>query len=269
MIERYIRFQKKNETQPRWGMIEGVDIQEISHAPWKDSVQRSGELLKLSDVMLLAPVEPTKILAFGYNYRDLFKDKAAKARENEPHFSDVGFEPVVFLKSPNCIAAPEAAIQFPNFVSEVWVEVEVAVVIGKKAKDIQTEKEAKDVLFGLTIGNDITALNISGRDWHLARSKALDGFCPIGPELVRGFDDSNCKMTTLVNERLSQSSESGQRILNSLQSIIFASKLMTLEPGDVILTGTPLGGRQSIVKPGDQSVLKIDGLGQLRNTFVN
>jgi 2-keto-4-pentenoate hydratase/2-oxohepta-3-ene-1,7-dioic acid hydratase in catechol pathway len=121
-------------------------------------------------------------------------------------------------------------------------------------------------VFGVTIGNDVTALNVLGRDWHLARSKGLDGFCPLGPELVRGFDDSDRALSTTISGRRTQSSTTANRVLGTLEAVALVSRLMTLEPGDVVLTGTPGGARQSLIRPGDLVELAIDGLGVLASS---
>jgi 2-keto-4-pentenoate hydratase/2-oxohepta-3-ene-1,7-dioic acid hydratase in catechol pathway len=138
-------------------------------------------------------------------------------------------------------------------------------VIGLRARGLRDAAAARDHVFGLTIGNDVTALNVLGRDWHLARSKSLDGFCPLGPELVRGLDDADRAMSTKIGGRITQSSTTANRVLGTLEAVALVSRMMTLEPGDLVLTGTPLGGRQSLIRPGDLVELAIDGLGVLAN----
>jgi 2-keto-4-pentenoate hydratase/2-oxohepta-3-ene-1,7-dioic acid hydratase in catechol pathway len=207
-------------------------------------------------------------LALAYNYKSLFADPTAKANAREPHFSDEGFEPLVFLKGPNCISGPGQPIAFPAFASEVWVEVEVTAVLGKRARNLRSAAEAREAVFGVTVGNDMTALNLLGRDWHLARSKSLDGFCPLGPELVTGFDDSNRRLTNSINGRQTQGSTTRDRVLDTYEAVALLSRLMTLEAGDVILTGTPAGARQSLVQPGDRVEMEIEGLGKLWNPIV-
>jgi 2-keto-4-pentenoate hydratase/2-oxohepta-3-ene-1,7-dioic acid hydratase in catechol pathway len=216
---------------------------------------------------LLAPAEPTKILALAYNFKDLFADPAARTSSREAHYTDPGFEPLLFLKGPNSLAGPNDAIEIPQ-AHEVWVEVEVTAVIGKRARNLRSADEARDAVFGVTIGNDVTALNVLGRDWHLARSKALDHFCPIGPELVRNFDDRDRRLSTTVSGRMTQSSTTANRVLDTYDAVALASRIMTLEPGDVLLTGTPAGARQSLVRGGDVVRLEIEGLGTLSNVIT-
>ena len=270
--QRFIRFRTGADPTPRWGRREGGAVVELSAAPWEPGCR---DLAKRASagLVLLAPAQPSKILALAYNYRDLFADPAARTSAREPHYSDPGFEPLVFLKGPNCLLDPGAPIPFPRGAAEVWVEVEVTAVIGRRARNLRDAAAARAHVFGVTIGNDVTALNVLGRDWHLARSKSLDGFCPLGPELVRGFDDSARRLSTSIFtpgadggiSRCTQLSTTAQRVLDTLESVVLASRLMTLEPGDCVLTGTPGGARQSVVRPGDTVELTIDGLGVLAN----
>lgn len=264
VIERYLRFRAGGDPRPRWGRRDGDAVVELSGAPWEASSRPVGDRLD-AGLVRLAPAQPTKILALGYNYRDLFSDPAARTSAREPHFTDPGFEPLVFLKGPNCVLDPDAPIRLPRDATEVWVEVEVAAVIGRRARGLPDAAAARDHVFGVTIGNDVTALNVLGRDWHLARSKSLDGFCPLGPELVRGLDDADLPMSTRIGGRETQASTTANRVLGTLEAVALVSRMMTLEPGDLVLTGTPLGGRQSLIRPGDRVELAIDGLGVLAN----
>jgi len=219
-------------------------------------------------VFLGPPAEPTKIIALGYNFRDLFLDSAALSRREEPHFMDAGFEPLIFLKAPNALSGHGWPIEQPSGVSEMWVEVEIAAVLGQPLKGARGRDEARDAVFGVTIANDVSATNIAGRDWHLARSKSLDGFCPVGPVLVHAIDDAPLVMSTLINGRRTQHASSDNRVLDTLEAVAFVSRMMTLEPGDLVLTGTPRGGRQSVVAPGDRVTVEIEGIGKLVNPVV-
>lgn len=266
--ERYVRFSTAADPAPRWGQRHGDRVDELSAAPWQPGVTKTGNSYGALELTLVAPAQPTKILALGYNYKDLFGDPIARTSAREPHYTDAGFEPVVFLKGPNCLAAPEAAVALRADTTEVWVEVEIAAVIGRKTRGLRDATAARDVVFGVTIGNDITALNVLGRDWHLARSKSLDGFCPLGPDLVRGFDDGDREVSTEIDGVRTQHSTTANRVLDTYETVAFVSRLMTLEPGDVVLTGTPAGARQSRVHPGSRVTVRIAGLGALTNHFV-
>ncbi len=262
--ERYVRFRVSGDAAPRWGRRDGGAILELSGAPWEAGCRVVREL-PAEGLALLAPAQPTKILALAYNYRDLFADPAARTSAREPHYTDPGFEPLVFLKGPNCLLDPGAPIVVPRDAAEVWVEVEVTAVIGRRARGLRDAAAARDHVFGVTIGNDVTALNVLGRDWHLARSKSLDGFCPLGPELVRGLDDADRALSTTISGRRTQASTTANRVLDTFEAVALASRIMTLEPGDAVLTGTPGGARQSLIRPGDRVELAIDGLGVLSN----
>ncbi len=264
MTERYLRFRADGDPAPRWGRRDGALVVELSGPPWEAGCRAVRER-PAAGLALLAPAQPTKILALAYNYRDLFADPAARTSAREPHYTDPGFEPLVFLKGPNCLLDPGAPIAIPRDATEVWVEVEVTAVIGRRARGLRDAAAARDHVFGVTIGNDVTALNVLGRDWHLARSKSLDGFCPLGPELVRGFDDADRALSTQISGRRTQASTTANRVLGTFEAVALASRIMTLEPGDAVLTGTPGGARQSLVRPGDLVELSIEGLGVLAN----
>lgn len=262
-MTRFVRF-RGADGQPRWGRRAGDEIEVLSAAPWHAPVvvgRTSGV------VDLLAPAEPTKVLALAYNYKSLFADPAAMASKNEAHFSDPGFEPLVFLKGPNSVNHPNGTIRVPRN-TEVWIEVEITAVIARRARNLRDANEARDVVAGLTIGNDVTALNILRRDWHLARSKSLDGFCPLGPELVTDLDDRALVLETRIDGRVTQHARSNERVLDTYEAVAMASRLMTLEPGDVVLTGTPAGARQSVVVPGNRIELSIEGIGILSSSIV-
>ena len=263
-MTRYVRFRTHDDPRPRWGVRESDTITVLSAAPWANG--HALTTLPFATIQLLAPAEPTKILALAYNYKSLFKDPAAMASAREPHFTDAGFEPLVFLKGPNCVTDPDGVIRVPE-AHEVWIEVEVTAIIGRRARNLPDAAAARDVIAGVTIGNDVTALNILGRDWHLARSKSLDGFCPLGPELVTGLDDRDLRVSTKINGRATQDASTSDRVLDTCEAVLLASRIMTLEPGDAILTGTPAGARQSLVRPGDRVELSIEGIGTLSNTI--
>jgi 2-keto-4-pentenoate hydratase/2-oxohepta-3-ene-1,7-dioic acid hydratase in catechol pathway len=265
-MNRLVRFRHISQDHIFWGRRDGSRVRVLSHAPWNTESQETSLELPFNEAVLLAPVEPTKIVALGYNYKDMFSINSNP--DGITHYSDPDFEPVVFLKGPNAIAAPGAAITLSPRLGEVWAEVELAIVVGKKIRNCRDKREAKEAIFGFTIGNDITTLNVFERDWHLARSKSLDGFCPLGPELISEIDVESRNMRARINGVMNQSSNTENRILNSVETVRFVSGLMTLEPGDVILTGTPPGARGISVKPGDQVEVEIDGLGVLKSRCV-
>lgn len=219
-----------------------------------EGLKPAGKHADSSEVILLPPTRTSKVMALAYNYGSLVGE------------DNLDQEPLVFFKSPTGLTGNGAVVTVPAGISKVWVEVEMALVIGKGGKDIDPEEAGEHVL-GHTIGNDITAQNVHGRDHHLARSKGLDGFCPLGPVLRKGLPVENHRLRTMINGVTSQDGRLDDRILDDRHSVSLVSKFVTLEPGDVILTGTPAGAMDSLVKDGDQSFLEIEGLGILNNTY--
>jgi 2-keto-4-pentenoate hydratase/2-oxohepta-3-ene-1,7-dioic acid hydratase in catechol pathway len=147
------------------------------------------------------------------------------------------------------------------------VEVELALVIGRPVFEASTE-EAAHAILGWTIANDVTTSNICGRDHHLARSKSLISFCPLGVILRRGIDTGVLRMTTTINGYRTQDGCTRDRILGDAESVALVSKIMPLFPGDVILTGTPAGAMGSLITPGDRVELEIESIGRLANPIV-
>jgi 2-keto-4-pentenoate hydratase/2-oxohepta-3-ene-1,7-dioic acid hydratase in catechol pathway len=214
----------------------------------------SGEssTLPLAEVTLLAPVVPGKIVALGYNYKDLVGER--------DHYD----EPVIFFKPPSAVIGPGGEIVLRED-RKVWTEVELAIVIGKTCRNVSVQ-EAPGYILGHTIANDVTMSNCNGRDHHLARSKGWDTFCPLGPAIVTGADTSSLKMTNSINRTLMQNSFTDKRILDDAAVVSFLSRFFTLDPGDVILTGTPANAENSVIRHGDRVSVSIEGLGTLENT---
>ncbi len=147
---------------------------------------------------------------------------------------------------------------------KIWTEVELGIIIGKLGKDIDL-KNAPEYIFGHTIGNDVTTSNIFNRDHHLARSKAWDTFCPLGPWIEDNLITDNLILKNQINGKISQDSNTNMRILNDFKIVSHLSKIMTLMPGDVIMTGTPANAETSVIKNGDNVTLYIEGIGELSN----
>ncbi|MEM1223442.1 MAG: fumarylacetoacetate hydrolase family protein [Verrucomicrobiota bacterium] len=221
----------------------------------------------LHPVRRLAPVEPAAIFGIGLNYRQHAEELGAKLPEY----------PVVFMKSTASVLGPESAIILPRHLhsDEVDYECELAVVIGKRCKNVSPE-EALQYVLGYTCGNDVSA-----RDWQMARSgrqwvkaKSFDTFCPLGPVLVTIDeipDPQVLPIETRLNGEIRQKSSTGDMIFSVAELIAFLSGGSTLEPGTVILTGTPSGvGMASeppcFLQPGDQVEIEIPGIGILRNS---
>ncbi|MBN2012326.1 fumarylacetoacetate hydrolase family protein [candidate division KSB1 bacterium] len=203
----------------------------------------------------LPPCDPSKIIGLAYNYKSL-------VGKND------GFdEPLVFLKGLNALVGHKDNVLYPTFATKVWIEVELAVVIKDIAKNI-TVKDVADVILGYTIGNDITTGNIHNRDHHLARSKSLDTFCPVGPYLWTDIDPTHLEIKSMINDQVTQEGNTADMILNAFECVACASQYFTLLPGDIILTGTTANAMNSIVIPGDRVELTIENFESLNNNIV-
>jgi 2-keto-4-pentenoate hydratase/2-oxohepta-3-ene-1,7-dioic acid hydratase in catechol pathway len=250
-MERVVRFEFGG--QGHWGELdisngEVFFIRGSIYGEWE-----RGELAgNLDSLKKLPPCDPKIVACLAYNYKDLVGDK------------DVYDEPLLFLKTPNTVISSDEPILIPKQSVKTWVEVELAVVLKKSIFNASFE-EASEAILGVTVGNDVTTQNVFGRDHHLARSKSLPSFCPIGDYLTTGFDTSNLEMITQINGQKTQKSTTQRRILNEIEALVLISKYIPLSPGDLVLTGTPAGAMDSLISPGDSAILSIAGVGTLSN----
>ncbi len=223
--------------------------------------------VKLEQVRLLAPVlNPPKIICLGLNYRDHAAEQGARIPD----------EPIIFMKPRTSIIGPDQPIIKPSFVEKLDYEGELAVIIGKKGKYIPLS-QAGEHIFGYTIFNDVTARDIQFKDRQWTRGKSFDTFAPMGPCLVirdqiKNLDD--LRIRTWVNGELRQDSSTSNMVFNVYELIYHLSRVMTLEPCDIIATGTPAGvgvfmrPQPKFLKPGDVVEIEIEGIGRLRNQVV-
>jgi 2-keto-4-pentenoate hydratase/2-oxohepta-3-ene-1,7-dioic acid hydratase in catechol pathway len=209
----------------------------------------------LESVKILAPVLPSKIICVGRNY---------VAHANE-HGAEVPEVPLLFLKPASAIIGPGESIVLPPQSQQVEHEAELVVVIGKKGRWISPEK-AQDYVLGYTIGNDITARDLQRRDGQWTRGKGFDTFCPVGPWILTDFDPADAMITCYVNGEMRQMASTRDMVFGVRQLIAFASSVMTLEPGDLLFTGTPAG--VGPLQPGDIVEVNIEGLGSLKNPVI-
>ena len=170
-------------------------------------------------------------------------------------------EPLIFLKSNTSLISDNNEIIYPKFVSKIWIEADLCLIIGKEGKHLE-EKGAKKYILGHTWGNDVTAANIINRDWHLARS-SMNTFAPIGPYLIKDLKGDDLEIKSSINGNISQKSRTSDRVLNDNQCISLISKYFTLYPGDIIFTGTP-ADTDAIVKSGDSVEIEIEKIGKLK-----
>jgi 2-keto-4-pentenoate hydratase/2-oxohepta-3-ene-1,7-dioic acid hydratase in catechol pathway len=199
---------------------------------------------------LLAPVVPTKIVAVGLNYTDHAQELNMEIPE----------EPLLFLKAPNTVLQPDGEVLYPRQSSQVDYEAELAVVIGTEARDVP-EADALAYVLGYTCGLDMTARDLQRADGQWTRAKNFDTFCPLGPWVETELDPGDLGITLNLNGELRQSSRTSRLIFSVPYLVSFISGIMTLNPGDVIMTGTPSGVGE--VKPGDRVEMEIEGIGNL------
>ncbi len=211
---------------------------------------------KLSEVKLVAPVMPSKIVAIGLNYR------AHAAEFNKP-LSEV---PMIFMKPSTAVIGPGDSIIYPSHMSHrVDYEGELAVVIGRKAKDVPVEK-AREYILGYTCFNDVTARDLQGKDVQYARAKGCDTFACVGPCIETDLNPDDVRIETYLNNEKRQDTSTRDMIFNVFELVSFVSFVMTLLPGDIIATGTPSGVGK--MKPGDTVEVRIEGIGSLENAVV-
>ena len=208
-------------------------------------------------VQLLAPVIPTKVVAVGRNYVD-------HAEEMEADLPD---EPKIFMKPATSVIGPEASVVHPAQSQNVQHEAELAVVLSKVARHVKAE-DASQFVFGYTAANDVTARDLQRKDGQWTRAKGFDTFCPLGPAIETEFDPlERLAIICRVNDEVRQAGFTSDMVFGVAELIEFISSVMTLLPGDVILTGTPSG--VSKVEPGDLMEVEIDGIGKLVNRVVS
>lgn len=245
-----IRYQIKNET-PQYGWILDEQVGAIEGDLFGEYRRLKAET-PLAAVKLLAPAQPGKIICVGRNY-------AEHARELG---NEVPKVPLIFLKPPSAIINPGEAIILPPQSQQVEHEAELVAVIGKRGRNI-TAEQARDYILGYTIGNDITARDLQKSDGQWTRAKGFDSFCPFGPWIDTDFDISDALVTCRVSGQPRQMASTRDMIFSVPTLIAYISSVMTLEPGDIIFTGTPAG--VGPLTAGDEVTAEIEGLGRLTN----
>jgi len=244
-----VRFE--SGLQVRYGVWEDDIVKEVT-GPIYGDFRISSTSHKIGDVRLLAPVEPTKILCVGLNFRD--------------HIEEIGMPtpkfPAHFLKPLTTLIGPDDPIVFPRVAEQVDYEGEVAAVIKRQIKDVSLE-EATQAILGYTCLNDITERPLSVAQGQLTRSKGFDTFAPVGPCVATGLDPSRMVLRTRLNGTLMQEASLSDMIFSIPFLVHYLSQCMTLFPGDIISAGTPRG--VAAMKPGDVVEVSVEGIGVLRN----
>ena len=240
---------------PTWGILDAGKVYPLTQAPYL-GIQAQGAARPLERVKLVAPATPSKLVCVGRNY-------AAHAAELG---NEVPTEPLIFLKPPTTVVGPDEAVVYPGLSQRVEHEGELALMIGTRCRNL-TEETAMSVIFGYTVANDVTARDLQRSDNQWTRGKGFDTFAPVGPWIETDFDPANKGVRCLVNDDVRQDGNTSLLIYSIANVLAFVTRFMTLEPGDLLLTGTPAG--VSPVQPGDVMTVEVDGLGQLRNPVID
>lgn len=254
-----IRLPQEEATAERpdlhWGVIADTQVQEISGelaGEWK----LSGRTYPLFEIELAVPIEPSKIVCVGRNYRE----HAAELGNPLPQ------EPLIFLKPPSSIIGPGEPIVLPAISQRVDYEGELAVVIGRTCARLSDADDIRPYVFGYTCVNDVTARDIQKKEQQFTRAKSFDTFCPLGPVIETELDVSDVAVETFVNGNRRQSGRTSLMNFSVDYLIRWISRMMTLLPGDVIATGTPAG--VGVLAPGDVVEVVVEGVGTLSNPVL-
>ncbi|MBI3873291.1 MAG: fumarylacetoacetate hydrolase family protein [candidate division Zixibacteria bacterium] len=251
-MTRFVRFAHQGGTY--WGTHESDCVRRWGGPPYAGGVS-TARTYALDSVTWLPPVVPGKIVAVGLNYAPHVAESASADR--------IPDEPVLFLKAPTALLAPGGTIILPEDVGRVDYEGELGVVIGQGGRLIRPEGAAPHIL-GWTIVNDVTARDLQKKDKQWTRAKGFDTFCPVGPWVQTEWDLARSRLSTRVNGQVRQETTFDQMIFPVPQLIAFISRVMTLHPGDLILTGTPAG--VGPLTSGDRVDIEVSGLGVLSNS---
>lgn len=244
-----VRFQVQGRTAH--GILNNEEVTELE-GDFFGPLKTLSTVHARSSVKLLAPCSPSKVIAVGLNYQD--------------HSNELGLPvpdtPIIFLKPPTAIIGPGDAILYPGMSAQVDYEAELGVVIKDRVRNVRPE-EALDHVLGYTCANDVTARDLQKKDGQWTRAKSFDTFCPVGPWIETDLNPDDLLVESYLNNERRQSSRTSRFIFKVNFLVSFISEIMTLEPGDLIITGTPAG--IGPMKPGDEIEVRIEGIGSLKN----
>ncbi len=240
----------------QYGTAESEGVRLAQGSPLVEFEIETDVVIPWDEVHLLAPVFPTKIVCVGKNYVDHAAEMGSEVPER----------PILFLKPSTAVIGPNAPVVYPPDSQNVHHEGELAVVIGKLGRHVRAEDASAHIL-GYTVANDVTARDLQYGDGQWTRGKGFDSFCPLGPAIATEFDPlEGMRITTSVNGEVRQEGTTADLVFGVAELVAFISRVMTLLPGDVILTGTPSG--VGPVLPGDRMDVEIEGIGVLSNPVV-
>jgi 2-keto-4-pentenoate hydratase/2-oxohepta-3-ene-1,7-dioic acid hydratase in catechol pathway len=248
-----IKFKMKDKIQ--WGIIEEPDKVFALEGDLYGQFQKGRNICQLSDIELMAPADPTIMIACGRNYKARLRDKDGELPK----------EPTIFFKPPTAVVGPMENVVFPSIAKEMRYEGELCVVIKKQARNV-SEDDAMKYVLGYTCGNELGAMDLMKTDKWMTRAKGFDTSGPLGPYLVTDIDPHNLSIKSRINGVTKQDGHTSLMIFSVRRLISFISGFMTLRPGDVIWTGTPEGPGN--VKVGDVMEVEIEGIGILKNQVV-
>jgi 2-keto-4-pentenoate hydratase/2-oxohepta-3-ene-1,7-dioic acid hydratase in catechol pathway len=254
-----LRAQK--DGQAFYAVLDGDKIRRLVGFPY-DDIAYTGETYVLGDIKILAPSEPSKIVAVGLNYAKHTGELKGGVLDNLPN---VDKTPIIFLKPPTSVIAPEEGIVYPAASQRVDYEAELAVVIKKTCRNIAPD-QAADFIFGYTALNDVTARDLQKKDGQWTRGKSFDTFCPFGPYIDTDYDPHGKRVMSILNGEVHQDGSTDDMIFGVAEILSFVSECMTLLPGDVIATGTPEG--IGPMQEGDVIEVCVEGLETLRNHVI-
>jgi len=255
-ITRYVRYSHNDSVA--YGILDSDQVRELNGAPWNGG-SPTGVVRSADDVLLLAPAEPSKVIAVGYNYMSHREDMTHEESRPIPE------HPPLFLKLPTTITGPDTDIVYPADATDLHYEGELVIVVGKKASKVSAD-EAHEYIFGVTAGNDVSERSWQANDLQWLRAKASDTFGPLGPSIVTGLNYLDLRVQTRLNGETMQDQSSRDHIHDVHAILSFVSEYVTLLPGDIIYTGTP--GATSAMQPGDVVEIEVEGVGILRNQVV-
>ena len=249
------------DDEPRFGLVgddNGTEMLAVLVGdPLYAGISLTGEKVPVDDVRLLAPVLPrSKVVGIGRNY-------VAHAEELG---NEVPSEPMFFLKPNTSVVGPGDPIVYPAATQDLHFEGELCVVIGRICKDVPVADVPK-VVYGYTVGNDVTARDLQQRDKTWSRAKGFDSFCPLGPWVETNLDTRDLRVSTVLNDEPKQDGRTSQMVFDVAMLVTEVSSVMTLLPGDVIMTGTPAG--VGPMQPGDRVSVTVEGIGTLTNQVVS